>query len=342
MTQTASAADAEPASTATSQAITSPTVTTQPPTPTSAPALSSGERWRIGISLPIGSPLDYDLDALGVGWVMNWRAYAEPPVPAGVEFAQMVRMKGGKLSLDPATITSIAAANPGAIWLISNEPDVRWQDNVTPETYATLYYDAYHAIQAGDPNAIVTAGGIAQPTPLRLAYLDRVRVAYQAQFGAALPVDAWQIHNYMLREERDSWGVDIPPGFSENTGVLYSVDDSGNLDVFKQQIYTFRRWMAERGYQHLPLFITEFGIPMPQDYGFPPERIAEYLRETWRFFATASDSNIGNPNDDGLLVQRWCWFSLAAPTYPSGDLVDLETGDWTPLGRAWLDWVQSP
>ncbi len=330
--------ESPPTMTATATESPMPSPTSQPATITPAPM--SDSRWRVGVSVPMGAPSDYDLDALGVGWVMNWRAYAAPPVPGGVDFAQMVRMKGGQLSLDAGTITAIASANPGAIWLISNEPDVRWQDNVTPETYARLYHDAYHAIKAGDPGAVVTAGGIAQPTPLRLAYLDRAREAYQVQFGAALPVDAWQIHNYMLREARDSWGVDIPPGFSENTGVLFLVDDSGNVATFKQQIYTFRQWMAARGYQGLPLFVTEFGIPMPADYGFPPERVAQYLRETWQFFATAADGSIGNPNDGGRLVQRWCWFSMAAPTYPTGDLVDLETGGWTALGRAWLDWVQ--
>jgi hypothetical protein len=318
----------------------SPTVTPTPLPPTATPVPAQSARWRVGVSIPTGSPRDYDLDALGVGWVMNWRAYAAPPVPAGVEFAQMVRMKGGQLSHDAATLTAIAAANPGAIWLVSNEPDVRWQDNVTPETYARLYHAAYHAIKAGDPGAVVAAGGIAQPTPLRLRYLDRARETYLAEFGALLPADAWQIHNYMLREERDSWGVDIPPGFSEDTGALYGVDDSGNLELFKQQIYAFRRWMAARGYQGLPLLVTEFGIPMPADYGFPPERVAQYLRETWRFFATATDGGIGNPNDGGRLVQRWCWFSMAHSPYPAGDLINLETGQWTAVGRAWLAWVQ--
>ncbi len=334
VTSTASAAEPKPTSTATAQATTSLTVS--PPSPTQTPAPVSSERWRVGISIPLRTPLDYDLDALGVGWVMNWHAYAAPPVPAGVEFAQMVRMKGGKLSLDAATITAIAAANPGATWLISNEPDVRWQDDVTPETYARLYHDAYHAIKAGDPGALVAAGGIAQPTPLRLAYLDRARAAYQTEFGAPLPVDAWQIHNYMLREERDSWGVDIPPGFTDDTGVLYTVDDSGNLDLFKRQIYDFRRWMAERGYRNQPLLVTEFGIPMPEDYGFPPERVQGYLRQTWTFFATATDGDLGHPGDGGRLVQHWCWFSMGYPPYPTGDIVNPETGAWTHLAETWM------
>ncbi|MEA3396889.1 MAG: hypothetical protein U9R05_05450 [Chloroflexota bacterium] len=309
-----------------------------PPVPTVEDpfVLPPEERFRLGISVPARSPQDYDLAALGVGWVMNWNAYAAPPVPPGVDFAQTVRVKDGVLTPDAAELTAVAAANPGALWLIGNEPDVRWQDNVTPETYARLYHEAYSAIRAGDAGANVAPGGIAQPTPLRLRYLERVLAAYQAEFGEQLPAQVWHIHNYMLREERDSWGVDIPPGFTDDTGALYTVDDSGNLELFQAQLYTFRRWMAAQGYRDLPLVVSEFGIPMPEEYGFPPERVATYLRETWRFFATATDPALGNPHDGGRLVQRWCWFSMAFQPYPTGDLVDLETGAWTPLGRAWL------
>jgi len=294
------------------------------------------ERFRLGISVPVRSPQDYDLAALGVGWVMNWNAYAAPPVPPGVDFAQTVRVMGGMLTPDAGTLTAIAAANPGALWLIGNEPDVRWQDNVTPETYARLYHEAYNAIRAGDAGANVAPGGIAQPTPLRLRYLERFLAVYQSEFGEPLPAQAWHIHNYMLREERDSWGVDIPPGFSEDQGQLYAVDDSGNLEIFRAQIFSFRAWMVAQGYRALPLVVSEFGIPMPEEYGFPPERVATYLRETWNFFATATDPALGNPHDGGRLVQRWCWFSMADPVYATGNLIDLETGAWAPLGRAWL------
>jgi hypothetical protein len=68
------------------------------------------EQWRVGISIPLRTPLDYDPDALGVGWVTNWHAYVDRSVPTGVEFAQMVRMKGCQLSLDLESLTSLADA----------------------------------------------------------------------------------------------------------------------------------------------------------------------------------------------------------------------------------------
>jgi len=334
-----------------------PSATAQPPTPSatadaaipltpdSLPTAQDfhfpeHELWRLGVSVPLNSPTVYNLAALRVGWVMNWNAFRAPPVPAGVKFAQTVRFKGGVLKPDAATLTAIAAANPGATWLISNEADVRWQDNVTPEVYITLYHEAYTAIKAGDPGAIVAAGGIAQPTPLRFRYLDLILEGYNQAYGEPLPAQAWHIHNYMLREERDSWGVDIPPGLPDTTGMLYEIDDSGNLDVFRSQIWAFRRWMAERGYGGQPLLVSEFGIPMPEDYGFPLERVQTFLRETWSFFLTATDAGLGNSADGGRLVQAWCWYSLGDPTYATGNLVNLDSFAWTPLGRVWMRLVE--
>jgi hypothetical protein len=294
------------------------------------------ERFRLGVSMPMGATQRYDLHALGIGWVMDWRTRTSPDLPSGVAYAQTVRMSEGELVPDAEVLMVIAAANPGALWLVANEGDVRWQDNVVPETYARLYHEAYMAIKAGDPTAVVAVGGIAQPTLLRLRYMDQVLAVYHAEFGASLPAQAWHIHNYMLREERNSWGVDIPPGIPEDTGILYEVEDSGDLQAFRAQIYDFRRWMAVRGYRELPLIISEYGIPMPEDYGFPLERVAAFLQETWEFFLTAKDPDIGNPHDGGRLVQQWCWFSLADSLYPTGNLVDVETGGWTPLGHIWV------
>lgn len=319
-----------------------PMTATPLPTSTDVHSLSMvppEDQYRLGVSLPYGATRDYGLSALHIGWVMDWAVRAQTVLPPGVDYAQTVRMWKGELKPGVETLTAVASARPGSLWLISNEPDVRWQDNVVPEVYARFYHEAYHAIKLGDPSAIVAAGGIAQATPLRLRYLDLVLQSYREQFGEALPAQAWQIHNYMLREERDSWGVDIPPGLPDNTGKLYSIEDSGNLDLFRQQIYAFREWMASRGYGGYPLYITEFGIPMPPDYGFPTQRAARFLEETWRFFLTASDPALGDPTDGGRLVQRWCWFSLGTPDYPTGSLIDTETGNWTPFAQAWFDLV---
>ena len=122
--------------------------------------------------------------------------------------------------------------------------------------------------------------------------------------------------------------------------MLYEIEDGANLDIFRRQIEDMRRWMAERGYQDCPLIVSEYGILMPADYGFPPERVAEYLIQTFDLFLTAADPVSGYPADDSLLVQRWCWYSLADTIYPSGNLFDPQTGEVTMVGRAWQEYVE--
>jgi hypothetical protein len=253
----------------------------------------------------------------------------------------MIRLGEGVLRPDVEEIAAIARANPASLWLVGNEPDVIWQDNVTPATYARLYHDAYAAIKGADPTARVAIGGVSQPTPLRLRYLDAVLDAYGQQFSAQMPVDVWNAHNFILQEKRDSWGVDIPPGLPDEQGMLYEVDDGDDVDVFRRQIVDLRRWMARRGYQDAPLIVSEYGILMPSDYGFPPERVAAFMTATFDFFLTAADPGIGCPADDYRLVQMWCWYSLddRADHYPTGNLFDPQTGEMTVLGAAWESYV---
>jgi hypothetical protein len=294
-------------------------------------------RW--GIGMAIGPIARYDVAPFAFGWYLDWSARREPDRMAGAEYAQMPRVTGGVLSPSPDVISEIARANPGSLWLIGNEPDVKWQDNVEPRVYASLYHAAYTAIKNADPTSQVAIGGVTQPSPLRMRYLDMVLEEYRQQFGAPMPIDVWNIHNFILREERNSWGVEIPPGLDDQSGVLYEIDDSGNLDAFRQQIIDFRKWMAARGFQNRPLIVSEYGIPMPEDYGFPPERVLNFITGTFEFFFTATDPALGDPNDDYRLVQRWCWYSLNDTGYPTGRLFDPQTIKVTDVGKGLSGWL---
>jgi hypothetical protein len=308
------------------------------PTPTARLAVAvkkdywqGRSRWGIGAATaPISR---YDIADLSLGWYLDWRATLAPPKPGGIEYVQMVRLKSGDLDPNEATLAQIAQANPGSIWMIGNEPDVKWQDNVEPAAYAKLYQRAFAVIKRVDPTAQVAIGGVSQPTDLRLRYLDQILEAYEQQYHQEMPVDVWNVHNFILREERGSWGVDIPPGMPDASGMLYQVDDSGNLELFRRQAIGFRKWMAARGFQQRPLIVSEYGIPMPEDYGFPPERVSDFLVGTFEFFLTATDTASGYPSDDFRLVQQWCWFSLDDVGYPTGRLFDPQTGALTPFGK---------
>jgi hypothetical protein len=174
-----------------------------------------------------------------------------------------------------------------------------------------------------------------------MRYLDMILEAYQARYGEPMPVDVWNVHNFVLREEKDSWGVDIPPGMGDQRGRLYEIADHDDMTIFRQQIVDFRRWMKERGQQDKPLIVTEYGILMPSEYGFPPTKVERFMLDTFEFFRTAADRTLGYAADGYRLVQQWCWFSLVDERYPSGNLVRLDSRALTPLGEAFKAYVNS-
>jgi hypothetical protein len=157
-----------------------------------------------------------------------------------------------------------------------------------------------------------------------------------------MPVDVWNIHNFILREERDSWGVDIPPGVEADTGQLFTIEDSDNLAIFKQQIIDFRQWLTVQGEGNKPLIVTEYGILMPADYGFDQQRVGQFMKDTFDFFLNATDEDLGYAPDGNRLVQRWAWYSLNDPLYSTGNLIDKTSGDLTPLGKIFADYLDKP
>ncbi|MGD8966692.1 MAG: glycosyl hydrolase [Anaerolineae bacterium] len=304
--------------------------------PTPAQQRMPEERERFGVGVALAPITDYAVEELGIGWYLNWGVRLEPAHPAGAAFWQMVRVSEGGYRPDPDTIRAVASANPGSTWLIGNEPDVPWQDNTTPERYAAHYHDLYDLLKSADPTCQVAIGGVSQPTPLRLAYLERVLSSHESQYGEPIPVDVWNVHNFILREERDSWGVGIPPGMDADSGTLYEIEDHDDIEIFREQLVAFRRWMSEHEERDKPLVISEYGILMPEDYGFEPERVQRFMEATFDVFLTARDEAIGYPDDDNRLVQWWCWYSLSAPEdyYPTGNLFDPQTKVMTALGAA--------
>jgi hypothetical protein len=305
-------------------------------TPTAVERVYLSQRAGFGMSIQV-EPENWAAQ-LRSGWYWSWNVKKRGPnqVP---EHWQTIRLKTNCFFPSEAYIRWVASHYPGSVWMIGNEPDVIWQDNITPEEYARLYGVLYQIIRSADPTAKISAANISQATPLRLAYLDRVLQAYQASYGKPFPTDWWTIHGYVLREEHNSWGVEIPPGFEVDRGELYEVEDHGNLELFKKQIIAFRNWMVKNGYQKVPLALTEFGILMPNDYGFPIEKVSEYMNISFDWLQNARDKAIGDPADDYRLVQRWAWFSLADPTYPAPNLADMSNDTLTELGKVFQKYV---
>jgi hypothetical protein len=236
-------------------------------------------------------------------------------------------------------LRELAASRPGLTWAIGNEPDVIWQDNTAPEIYAIAYHRAYTAIKAGDPTAQVAIGGVSQITPLRLAYLDRVWNFYLDHYGEPMPVDVWNIHTFVLREDRREWGVNIPPGFEiQHRGMLWEVADHDRLDLVEEQVWLMREWMAAHGQQEKPLWITEYGILMPEEYGFTAAAVQEFLVGSFNLFDSLMDPELGYPADNHRLVQRWNWYSARDSRFAAGNLFD-NAGEMTRLGQTLRDYL---
>lgn len=297
---------------------------------------------RLGVGVPIGSaPFTAGIAArLGLGWYLNWSTQVEPLDVDGLEFVQIILNRGDDYQPNRAQLAAVLAANPGSLWLIGNEPDVPWQDNKTPEHYARIYHELYTFIKTLDPTAQVAIGAISQVTPLRLLYLERILAAYEEFYGRPMPVDVWNIHAFILREERDSWGVSIPRGFEDvDQGMLWEIEDHVDMALFRQQIIDFRRWMARRGERDKPLIVSEYGVLMPEGYGFPPETVAAFMEATFDYLLAASDQEIGYPADDNRLVQRLAWYSFSDTAYPTGNLVEPGSNDLTLVGQAFADYA---
>ncbi len=328
-------------------------------------------RHGIGVDQAVGIE-GFGMNALRVGWYWDWSTDQAPEEPGGSEYVQTVRF--GQTGVTEytsipslLTVSQIAAARPGSIWLLGNEPDCVNQDYLDPDVYAHAYHDAYQAIKAADSSAVVVAGQIVQATPLRLRYLAAVLTEYAATYGTLLPADAWAMHGYILNEDPAApgpwgdWGAGRPPGVPWDPSEPLTIPSSNNIlttdpAIFEGFVVAYREWLADNGYRDLPLLITEFGVLPPKDmiyYEIEGEeghgqlteeegrqRILDFMQATLDYMVTATDASIGNRYDDGRLVQAWAWFSLShADPLLGGSLHDPVTRERTAYGDLYADYA---
>jgi hypothetical protein len=309
-------------------------------------AAPSGPFCRFGVNA-LEDPALTNLPAYNIGWYMNFTAHANPSKPSGMEYMPTIRIQpsqnitGYTYSPSGAALTTAIAGNPGAKWLISNEPDSIYQDNLTPERYANAYHELYDLIKTADPTAKIIAGNIIQATDLRLQYMDDILASYSSSFNEPLPADGWSIHNYILTEidcnahpNEICWGAFIPPGSTATSGEIIPWKDHDNLTIFAQRITRFRQWLADRGYGGQPVYLTEYGILFPEIYQdengqfFDATRVNNFMTATFDYLNSATDTKLGDPNDGYRLVQQWSWFSTTDASF-NGTLFE-STAPYTP------------
>ncbi len=314
-----------------------------------------------------------DVRRLAAGWYVNFGVGMSPARPLGMEYVQTVRLHQlttcwpqrtrdrnacpyvtpyTHTLVSPSTreeIVTIAQANPGSLWLVGNEMDRRdWegggQDEMLPEVYAQAYHEFYNLIKGADPTAQVAIGGVIQATPARLEYLTKIWDEYQSRYGAAMPVDVWNVHNFIFKEKCNDFGADVPPGYDGCYGTVYADTDHNNMQIFDQQIRAFRQWMKDRGQQNKPLIVSEYGIVYFHVGMNDPDLVEDFMLDTFDYFMDTKDYSLGHPADEYRLVQRWAWYSLDDSRGVYNDyayLFNQSTLQITSLGEAFAEYAQS-
>jgi hypothetical protein len=246
-----------------------------------------------------------------------------------------------------AKIATVASTNRGMLWFIGNEMDRRdWdgggQDEMLPELYARAYHEIYHAIKAADPTAMVGIGGMVQTTGLRLEYLTKAWNRYGTLYGTDMPVDVWNVHNFIFREYWNEYGADIPPGSSVLIGAMYMDEQQNDMKVFGDQIRLFRQWMRDHGQQQKPLIVSEYGIVYRHANLNRLSVVQSFMTQTFDYFMNTKDCSLGYAADQCRLVQRWAWYSLDDNNPMFNDfayLIDPNTGALTATGQTFAEYA---
>lgn len=244
-------------------------------------------------------PSSQALDQLGVVWYYTY-SFDGPADPRHHRVWMVLP------HYDEARLREVLRQHPGGWWIVGNEPNDPYQDNLSPEAYAAFYRRFEDLARRVDPTARLISAGIANAD---WQWADAFRDAYRRAYGRYPRVDAWNVHNYVLEPD------------------LRQLD----REVFFGRLIAFRQWMDRAGEGHKPLVLGEFGVLMGlerHDARYePPEEIVAFIRDTvsW-LYATEH-------------VQAWAWFANDTSGLFNGDLYDAEER-LTLYGQAYREAIQ--
>lgn len=279
------------------------------PSPTALPADGADGG---GVALAVQSD-DPGLAQIGARWYFNWDV--RPHEDVELEFVPLVCGYPGDGQVSEQHLHDIEAAirsDPesypdGTMFLIGNEIGYTHQnDGRSPGEYAEDFHRCHTLLTSINPSFDVAVGP-AILTPDEgitnaivdavdgLDYLRQVIETYQAQRGEPIPAAHFAATNHVMHADE--------------------------IDVFESRIVDMRRLLAEHGLHDRGVILTEIGVPTR---GSTAEQIEGFMQDAIRFAATATDDDIGHP-DDGRLVQRWAWF-MAQPISIRDKLETTGTG----------------
>ncbi len=310
----------------------------------------------------------YDVTTLGVSSVLNWRVAEPSNLPASIHHIKVLQVSDSGYATSLSSLPGWLAAYPGHVWIIGNEPDVPWQDHLYAEVYAERYLTLAEMIRSLDPSATIGFGPIAQPTPLRMRYMDRVIAELdqindtQNRAGTLALIDVFTPHVFLVNENIIyidegtgeifyDWGAGIPKGFEYDYADAFQFDAelqsyfTHDIGKFSEFVTDYRLWMKNLGAQNFPLWITEYTSVFPpidppdgRDFvNTSDEDTRDYLLATFDFILSEKDPALGYPGDDDRLVQRGFWYSLSGHRHSfGGTLFDPIDKQRTIVGDAYV------
>ena len=286
-----------------------------------------------GVYLPtyaITPALNFEEDGLGTAVANNrhhiWIAGNEPDVPSPVQdnmypevYARAYHeiyhyIKG----VDPTAQVAIAGLSmmtPGRMQYL----DIVW------DTYQDLYgedmpVDVWnmhlYILSEFDPNKDPIIDGDVYGDG-KIALGTDVALAKRAPLGS-VPVD-----------------IECPKD------EVYCRAEHDDMDIFIEQVLNMRQWMKDHGQQDKPLLLSEFSQLYPfvdyddpvnptecflmDEFGqcFTPNRVTAFMQNSMNYLATATDPDLGYPQDGNRLVQQWMWYNLVTPPEWSGGSSNL-------------------
>jgi len=183
------------------------------------------------------------------------------------------------------------------------------------EQYATNYHNCYQIIKSINPSYKLATVAMPAYGGSYLTYIEQFRESYNNQYGTYPDIGAYRFHVYTGYNSLTRWVTEM------------------------------RTKMKEWGDQDKDLIISESCV---RD-GTIQDNI-NYLNAAFDYVTTAKDTNIGKPNDDYRLVQKFAWFSLNSGIYPRCSLFNPDQ-HWnsypptktqlTPVGQAFVNWVNN-
>ena len=342
------------------------------PVESAAPTLSRRDRFGVVFlrEVPQGEAMvsqslgDYAAVPLRVGWYSDGSYATNPTMPedTSLAYVQLLRVGDSDWPPDWSSVQNAVTLNTSALWIVGQEPECPNGDALTPEIYAQRYRQVYTRLKGWDLSARIAIGAIAEPTPLRLLWLERTLAAHAQMYGEAMPIDVWNIHVQALPEGLDlgdgydpTVGAGIPVGIDwKSEGVLprrYVPSDSVDVELFKAMVRDFRVWMNDQGEAGKELMISGMGVSVPSSdlvtgderTFVGDQRIEQFMVDAFDWLLTAADQESGRAQDDHHLVQRWAWFSLNGsfrgednPMGGNGSLCDYRTGRPTRFGHRFI------